>query len=180
MFRLHQHARVCQYASQVVNEGRVRKTAYSLERDEGEALWFFGMLNLVKTPGDEATGAPCVVEQIAARGTVTPLHQQPEDPETFLVLDGQLTFVADGESIVAGPGSTVHVPAGTPHAFRVDSETARFLNVTTAQHEAFFRAAGEAAAERVLPPVAPPDMQRVGAAAERFNVEILAPPPFSA
>ena len=45
---------------------------------------------------------------------------------------------------------------------------------------AFFRAAGEPAPERVLPPDAPPDMAKVGAAAERFGVEILGPPPSGA
>lgn len=153
-------------------------TAYGLARDEGEALWFFGMLNLVKASGAATPGAPCIVEQIAPRGTVTPLHRHADDPETFVILDGQLTFQADGSTIVAQAGSTVHVPPGTPHAFRVDSDTARFLNVTTAQHEAFFRAAGEPAAARTLPPPAAPDMDKVMAAAARHNVEILGPPPF--
>ncbi len=154
-------------------------SAYGLGREDGEALWFFGMLNLVKTPGDPATGTPCVVEQIAPAGTMTPLHRQPEDPETFFVLDGQMTFRAGETDIVAEAGCTVHVPAGTPHAFRVDSDTARFLNITTPQHEAFFRAAGGPAAERRLPPPAAPVMDNVLAAAERFHVEILGPPPFS-
>ena len=153
--------------------------AYGIGPDEGEALWFFGMLTLVKTRGDAATGTPCIVEQLAPRGTVTPLHRQPDDPETFIILDGQVTFHADGTDVAAGPGHTVHVPAGTPHAFRVESETARFLNVTTPQHEAFFRAAGDPAGERTLPPAAPPDMERVNAAATRYRVEILGPPPFA-
>src|SRR5688500_18373846 len=111
----------------------------------------------------------------------TPLHRQPADDETFFVLEGELTvFLGDGPAVTAGPGAMAHVPAGAPHAFAVTSETARWLDLTTPNHEAFFRAAGEPAPERVLPPDAPPDMAKVAAAAERFGVEILGPPPSSA
>ncbi|HYP47916.1 MAG TPA: cupin domain-containing protein [Thermoleophilaceae bacterium] len=149
------------------------------DRDEGEALWFSGTLTLVRVASGE-TGTLCVVELIAPKGMATPLHRQPEDPETFYVLEGEATFHADGTSKQVRPGATVHVAAGTEHAFRVDSETARILILTTAQHEAFFRAAGEPAAERSLPPAGPPDMDKLAAAAERHGVEILGPPPFSA
>lgn len=152
--------------------------SYILDPDDGEAVWFFGTLNLVRVASGE-TGTLCVVEQVAPKGMATPLHRQPEDPETFYVLEGEATFHAGSATKRVGPGATVHVPAGTEHAFRVDSETARILVLTTAQHEAFFRAAGEPAAERSLPPAGPPDMDKLAAAAERYGVEILGPPPFS-
>lgn len=45
--------------------------------------------------------------------------------------------------------------------------------------EAFFRNAGEPAAERALPAEGPLDIARIAAAAERTGaVKILAPPPF--
>ena len=111
-------------------------------------------------------------------GMATPLHSQPEDDETFYVLEGDLTFyLEDGLPLAASAGSFVHLPAGTAHAYRVDSETARVLNVTTPQHEAFFRAAGEPAQSRTLPPQAPPDMDKLMAAANEYGVEILGPPP---
>lgn len=145
---------------------------------EEEALWFFGTLVLVKASAEQTGGQFCLVEQWGRRGMATPLHRQPSDHETFVVLEGQLRFhLGDGDAIEAGPGTTVHVPAGAPHAFAVVSETARFFDLTTPNHEAFFRAAGEPATERALPPDAPPDMAKVGAAAERFGVEILGPPP---
>jgi DNA-binding CsgD family transcriptional regulator len=65
----------------------VTTTAYGLARDEGEALWFFGMLNLVKTSAATTSGTPCIVEQIAPRGTVTPLHRHADDPETFELVE---------------------------------------------------------------------------------------------
>lgn len=145
---------------------------------EGEALWFFGMLVLFKATGAQTGGRFSLTEQLARQGAATPMHRQPADDETFVILDGQVRFfLGEGESTLAGPGTTVYVPAGAPHAFAVVSETARVLNLTTPNHEAFFRAAGEPAPERVLPPEAPPDMAKVGEAAARFGVEIVGPPP---
>jgi hypothetical protein len=51
------------------------------------------------------------------------------------------------------------------------------LDVTTAQHLAFFRAAGEPAAELTIPPPAPPPMDRVMAAALQYKIEVLGPLP---
>ena len=154
---------------------------YALGAEEGEALWFFGTLLLLKATAQQTGGRFCLCEQRGRRGMATPLHRQPADDETFVVLEGELQFfLGDGLPIVAGPGTTVHVPAGAPHAFAVASEAARWLDLTTPNHEAFFRAAGEPATERVLPPDAPPDMAKIGAAAERFGVEILGPPPGAA
>jgi hypothetical protein len=49
--------------------------------------------------------------------------------------------------------------------------------VTTSQHAAFFRAAGDPAAELTLPPPGPPDMDKVMAAADRYKIDILGPLP---
>jgi quercetin dioxygenase-like cupin family protein len=152
--------------------------AHVVQDEEGEALWFFGTLLLLKATTEQTGGRFCLCEQRGRRGMATPLHRQPVDDETFVVLEGELQFfLGDGPPITGGPGTTVHVPAGAPHAFAVASEAARWLDLTTPNHEAFFRAAGEPAPERVLPPDTPPDMAKVGAAAERFGAEILGPPP---
>ena len=153
--------------------------AYKLDPQQGEALWFFGGLATVKASSEQTGGTYAITEQVFPKGMATPLHVQPDD-ETFYVLEGDLTFyLEDGQPLSASAGSFVHLPAGTAHAYQVDSETARLLNITTAQHEAFFRAAGEPAQARSLPPQAPPDMDRVTAAADEHGVEILGPPPGS-
>jgi quercetin dioxygenase-like cupin family protein len=151
--------------------------AYKLDPREGEALWFFGGLATVKASAEQTGGKFSISEQVFPMGMATPLHSQPDD-ETFYVLAGDLTFyLEDGQPLTASTGSFVHLPAGTVHAYQVDSETARVLNVTTPQHEGFFHAAGEPARERILPPQAPPDMDKLMAAANEYGVEILGPPP---
>jgi len=154
-------------------------TPYALGPEQGEALWFFGTLATFKATAEQTGGQYSLVEQVAPRGVATPLHVQPEDHESFYVLEGELTFyLEDGRPIPAPAGSFVHIPKGRPHAFRVDSETARFLDLTTPQHEHFMRAAGEPAQGRELPPALPPAMvEKVNAIAQQYGVEILGPPP---
>ena len=155
--------------------------AYALGTEDGEALWFFGTLATFKATAEQTGGQYALIEQVARRGVATPLHVQSEDHESFYILEGELTFyLEDGQPMPASAGSFVHIPKGTPHAFQVDSQTARFLDLTTPQHEYFMRAAGEPAQGRVLPPAGPPDMEtveKVNAIAQEYGVEILGPPP---
>ena len=113
------------------------------------------------------------------RSKGTPLHVHREDDETFYVLEGELTFYLDDDQpVAASAGSFVHIPGGVIHAFKVDSETARYLIITTPQHERFYRAAfGDPAQTRILPPEGPLDMERIDAAAREYKVEMLGLPP---
>ena len=152
--------------------------AYALGSEEGEPFWFSGGLVTVKASAEQSGTGVALTEQLFPRGMATPLHRQPEDDESFYVLEGELTFyLEDGQPIPASAGSFIHAPAGVAHAFQVDSQTARILNITTAQHERFFRATSDPAPARTLPPEAPPDMDRIMAAAQEYGVEILGPPP---
>ncbi len=154
-------------------------TPYAIGSEEGEALWFFGMLVTMKATSEQTGGEFLLIEELAPRGTATPLHVHPTDDESFFILEGEMTFYfEDGQPIPASAGSFVHIPKGhVPHAFQVDSETARFLVLTRPPHEGFIRAAAEPAQARTLPPEAPLDMERVMAAANAYGMEILGPPP---
>ena len=153
---------------------------YALGHENGEALWFFGMLVTMKATTEQTGGEFLLIEELAPRGTATPLHVHPEDDESFYILEGECTFYfEDGQLIPASAGLFVHIPKGyVPHAFQVDSETARFLVLTRPPHERFIRAAAEPAQARTLPPPeAPVDMEKVMAAAQANGIEILGPPP---
>jgi quercetin dioxygenase-like cupin family protein len=152
--------------------------AQQLVEGEGDAIWFFGTLLTAKVSGEQTGGRYAIVEQIGRSSMATPLHVQHEDEETFYVLEGELTFFTGADAPVrATAGAVVHVPAGAPHAFQVDSDTARWLVVTTPLHEAFFRAAGEPAGARELPPEGPPDLDKLMGLVDEFKIEILGPPP---
>ena len=154
-------------------------TAYALGSEDGEALWFFGTLAIFKATAEQTGGRFSLVEQLAPRGMATPLHVHRQDDESFYVIEGELTvYLEDSDHpIPASAGAFVHIPGGVVHAFQVESETARWLDLTTPQHERFMRAAGEPAQERVLPPEGLIDMEKVGAAQQQHGIEILGPPP---
>ena len=107
----------------------------------------------VKVSAQQSGGRFALTERLLPGGMATPFHAQPEDDELFYVLEGELTYLEDGQPIPASAGSFVHVPAGVAHAFQVDPETARIPDVTTAQHERFFRATSDPA--RARPPNSP-------------------------
>lgn len=149
-------------------------------QDGGEALWGFGGLMLVKAPGRGREGEYTLVEQRFRRHAATPLHVHPDDFEAFHVLEGRMVFHVDGrDDVEGGPGTFVHVPAGLVHAWGVLSEHARFLVISTAQHEQFIRAASIPAQGIELPEPAPMDLEQIAPAAERYGTVLLAPPPFA-
>jgi quercetin dioxygenase-like cupin family protein len=86
---------------------------YALGSEDGEALWFFGTLATFKATAEQTGGRFALVEQLASGGLATPLHVQPEDDESFYILEGELTFyLEEGLPILASAGSFVHVPRG--------------------------------------------------------------------
>ena len=145
---------------------------------DGESLWCVGALTTVKAAAAQTAGAYSLIEDFVAKGAGTPLHRHRDDDEAFYVLDGELTFfLGDHGPIQAGAGTFVHIPGGTVHAFRVDSDTARYLILTTPQHERFYRAIAEPAQARTLPPEGPLDWEVIGAACDLYNVESCGPAP---
>ena len=146
---------------------------------EGEAIWFNGALQNVKLPGGWSDEAVSIVEVTSTLGRATGLHTDPSH-ETFYVLEGELLFHVDGDERRARAGETVAIRRGVPHAFKIASETARFLVVNApGTHDTFFRLGGEPARSRDFSDAPPPDMERTMAAAEQVGVKFLGPPPFA-
>ena len=82
-----------------------------------------------RTTSADTNGASVVVEAyVEPDGAVAAAHVHPGQEERFEVLAGELEFRVGKKTIVACPGDTVVVPAGTPHRFRnTSTETAHFV-----------------------------------------------------
>jgi mannose-6-phosphate isomerase-like protein (cupin superfamily) len=152
----------------------------ALERDEGEALWFLGVLATIKASTETTGGRVAVIEHLAPLGAGSPLHVHHREDEWFYVIEGELTFWIGGRLTEAPAGSFVYGPRGIPHTFTVTSpEGARFLLVAEpAGFERFMRTLAEPAASLTLPPAMgePPDTERMMAVAAEYGIEILGPP----
>ena len=146
-----------------------------------EDLWFLGTLARMKLDGHQTGGRFALWEGVLPRGAAPPLHSHPQD-ETFYVIEGEVTAwlvepdlagdAADPPTWVktrgrrCGPGAVVFAAAGAPHTFRVESDTARMLFLSTPGGiEDYVRALGEPARWPWLQP--PADGPRVPA--ERIN-----------
>jgi quercetin dioxygenase-like cupin family protein len=123
----------------------------------GEQLWFLGTLATIRVPGEAVDGRYALIEFLFPRGASPPRHTHPQD-ESYIVVDGQLVVQAGERRFALGPGGTAAVPMGVPHTFRVDSETARVLVLSTpAGLERFVRDGSVPATAATLPP---PDAPR--------------------
>lgn len=70
------------------------------------------------------------VVTMAPRRRGPPEHEHAAEDDAFYVLEGELTFTVEGETIVAGAGTFVLVPPGVRHTFaNRGSAPARILNV---------------------------------------------------
>jgi hypothetical protein len=108
------------------------------------------------------------------------LHLHKDDMESFYVLEGELTFFLNQEAGVrAKAGAFVHIPGGSVHGFRVESETARYLILTTPQHGRFYRAITMPSRPGGLPPLDSIEEGRLRQACSDFGVELVGPLPDS-
>src|SRR5581483_2329638 len=159
--------------------------------DDARGLWFLGTYIRVKLDGAQTGGRFGLFDGVFPRGAAPPLHSHPQD-ETIYVLEGQVTgWVVEAEAVQgdawvtegARPcpvGTVIFAPAGTPHTWRVESDTARMLTLSTpAGIEDYVRALAEPAQWPWLQP--PADGPRVDpdriAAVERELVLVRHGPP---
>src|SRR6266550_126313 len=98
--------------------------------DEGERRWFLGTLATIKVPGEAVGGRFALIEFLFPHGASPPLHTHPQD-ESYVVLEGQLTIQAGEERFELEAGGAAVVPMGVAHTFRVDTDTARVLVLST-------------------------------------------------
>ncbi|WP_354702168.1 hypothetical protein DSM112329_02522 [Paraconexibacter sp. AEG42_29] len=140
-----------------------------------EPIWFLANLMEIHYPADG--DQPGLIEVTAPSGDMPPLHVHADEAEAFYVLEGSLeVWVGTGVHRTLAAGEAVRAPAGIPHTYRVGPAGARFLVPASARFEAFVRAVGEPAPERVLPTPAPPDLERLGALAAAAGITLLGPP----
>jgi quercetin dioxygenase-like cupin family protein len=91
-------------------------------------------LNVVGTQvtvlaANAATQSYGITLQCGDEGTGPPPHKHDWD-EAFYVLRGEIQFLCDGQAHVCLPGTLVHIPRGTVHAFQYGKGGGQMLEIT--------------------------------------------------
>ena len=122
------------------------------ESGEGEQLWFLGTLATIRLPGEASEGRFALIEFLFPRNASPPLHTHPQD-ESYVVLEGRVTLQAGDQLFQLSPGGAAVVPMGLAHTFRVDTDEARVLVLSTpAGLERMVRDGSVPATSPTLPP----------------------------
>jgi quercetin dioxygenase-like cupin family protein len=85
-----------------------------------------------------ASGASFEIHEWRGSGPAT-LHVHHSDDEAWHVLEGELTFRYVDRLEVAGPGTTLFLPAGVPHTYTA-GKNARYLIILTPRLSALIAA----------------------------------------
>jgi quercetin dioxygenase-like cupin family protein len=146
--------------------------AYLCRTGESELRWMGETSTHFLASGARTGGAFALVEERAKRGVSVPLHRHDEDMESFYVLEGEISFfLGDQAAMRAAAGAFAHIPGGTVHGFRIESETARYLILTTPRHAEFYRAISAPS------PLTAIDGSVISKACQEFGIEFVGPLP---
>jgi quercetin dioxygenase-like cupin family protein len=140
-----------------------------------EQLWFLGTLATIKLPGEASDGRFALIEFLFPLHASPPEHTHPQD-ESYFVLDGRLTPKVGDRRMELESGGAAVVQMGVPHTFRVETETAQVLVISTPGGlERFVRDAAVPATAPTLPPPEAPrpsmeELERIFAEHGQINV----------
>ncbi len=148
--------------------------------DTAPAYWFINGLNILLATSESTGGAYSLTHHKAHPGHATPYHLHHAEDEAFYVLEGEFTFICDGQKTVLGPGGYIFLPRGLPHGFRCTGEKDSSVLVLAMPGTGFTGMMLEMAVpakERVLPEPTPPDVVRLKQLCEKYGIDILGPLP---
>jgi quercetin dioxygenase-like cupin family protein len=118
----------------------------------------------VKTPAELTGGRVSVVEDTLKPGFHLPAHRHRSLVEIFYVIEGEVSFAFEEETVIATPGTTVTVPANARHEV-TSLGGARLVTIFTPG--GFDRYLAELAA---LSPAELDDADRIRALGERYDI----------
>ncbi len=103
----------------------------AINRDEGDARWWFGSLAVIKATAADTGGQMTIVEITEAPGAEAPLHLHHREDESFWLLKGEVTFEVGNTVIEAHAGDYLFAPRDVPHRYTVGPSGCRMLFVFT-------------------------------------------------
>jgi quercetin dioxygenase-like cupin family protein len=146
-----------------------------------DQLWFMnGLVNIPVSHEDGEDGIS-FIEHLAPHGDSPPLHLHQREDELVHVLEGELRVRIGDDELRVGVGRTILAPRRVPHTYRVESDTARWLVITThGEFERFVRSFSRPAERNELPepsgPPTPEQQEALAAVCRENGIELVGPP----
>jgi quercetin dioxygenase-like cupin family protein len=136
---------------------------------EGTHLDVLGDLITLLVSGKQTNGAFTVLSETSPPGGGTPLHTHHKEDEALYVLEGEYEIQYGNQKVRAGPGSFVCAPREIPHKLtNVSTGPSTVLGIVSpAGFEGFW--------EEVSQLAPPPDIDKIMAIAQKYELEIHAP-----
>ncbi|RCJ41974.1 cupin [Nostoc minutum NIES-26] len=120
-------------------------TATVVQPGKGSTYLLLGDFYTFLATGKETGGTYGLVEMVMQPQSVTPPHNHGHADEAHYILDGEVEYQFDDQTLVATPGMYLHFPKGQTHTFKnIGSKPAKVLTlVTPSGPELFFAEAGQ-------------------------------------
>jgi quercetin dioxygenase-like cupin family protein len=155
----------------------------STNLNDAPAYWFLNAIHVLLAHNQSEHGAYSLIHLSAPAGLETPYHVHEDEDEAFYVLEGDLTIIVDGRSMVATRGSYVFLPRKMPHGFRCITNAKILIHVIPGGKVGFVGMMLELAVSisdrENLPSPTPPDLKRLVELCEKNKIHVLGHLPMS-
>lgn len=152
-----------------------------VRKSDRESIWFLGDNVQIILDASHTEGRLFLAYQHLAAGATPPLHEHAGEDEILLLLEGEVTFWTINREFTLGAGDCILLPKETPHTLQVSPDgDAKWIIVTAPTgFEQFLRDVSEPATYEGPKRDWQMDeatAQKLGQAAERAKIDIMAPP----
>jgi len=158
-----------------MSEATPRPSPVHVPPDGGDTVFLVGDTYTTILSGAQTGGAFTLLEALVPPDTGPPPHAHHAEDETFVLLEGDLTFTVGDDTHTAAAGTTVFVPRGTVHSFaNVGTAPARMLFMySPAGMEGMFAEIGTPGTRRAAaPPRSMADVEAMIAIAPKYRFTI--------
>lgn len=140
--------------------------------DDGPTVFLVGDTYTTLLSGQQTGGAFTLLEALVMPDAGPPPHAHHGEEETFVLLDGEMSFTVDGQTHEASTGTVLYVPRDVAHSYRnIGSGPARMLFMySPAGMDRMFPEIGAPGRRGELPPpLNPADIEAMAAVADRYG-----------
>ena len=143
---------------------------------DGPSVFLVGDTYTTLLSGEQTGGAFTLLEAVVMPNAGAPSHAHHGEEETFVLLDGQMTFTVAGRTYDATAGTVLLVPRDVAHSYQnVGDGPARMLFLYSPPGmEGMFPELGAPGRRGVIPPpLNPADITAMAAVADKYGFSFL-------